>query len=164
MTRDDLLPFCADSTDDRECFRQPWSRGDYTYATNGHVLIRVPRLADVEDGTGPLPSPIQSVDALVQPADGAQWLPVPTVEMLAPVPCGWCGGIGKSFSECFCGGTGESNSIVRVTVGEVDYQARYLALLCRLPHCEIAPNGLKTAAIRFDGGVGALMPLRGETR
>jgi hypothetical protein len=46
MNKDDLMPFCEAS---RKGIAQPWSAGDYTYATNGRVLIRIPRLGDVPE-------------------------------------------------------------------------------------------------------------------
>ena len=49
----DLTKFCSkDKT--RSQINKPWSRGEYTYATDGHILIRVLRLADVpEDPAAP---------------------------------------------------------------------------------------------------------------
>ena len=37
----DLQRFCANETDPREHLRAPWRDGQWTYATNGHVCVRV---------------------------------------------------------------------------------------------------------------------------
>lgn len=46
ITIDMLQRFCADDHA-RATITKPFSFGDYTYATNGHVCIRVPRMAEV---------------------------------------------------------------------------------------------------------------------
>jgi len=53
MTRDDLLRFCAGEEDVSVGLRAPWTVGERSIACNGHVLIRVPRLADVEERDHP---------------------------------------------------------------------------------------------------------------
>lgn len=37
----DLQKFCAREHDPREHLRQPWDHRGFTYATNGHILVRV---------------------------------------------------------------------------------------------------------------------------
>ncbi len=44
----DLKPFCGDN-DIRYYLNEPFSEGEFTYATNGHILIRVPRRDDVPE-------------------------------------------------------------------------------------------------------------------
>jgi hypothetical protein len=39
----DLMPFCATPNDMRGYLRQPFTLGQYTLASNGHILIRVDR-------------------------------------------------------------------------------------------------------------------------
>jgi len=165
ITIDILKQFCLakDDLGVRAWMQAPWSRGEYSYATNRHVMLRVPRLAGVMEN----PKAVK-VDHLFPALDGLMWLPLPVVKPPQQVACGWCDGKGnygepKGHSmECDeCDGSGEVIPIVRIAVGGVDFQAIYFAWLSRLPRCEIAPNGQgKPAAIRFDGGVGAIMPLR----
>jgi hypothetical protein len=189
LTQEELRAFCG-TDDDRAWMHQPWSRCDYTYATNGKILIRVPRLADVEDGNYS-----KSCDNLVRPHDTAEWLPMPVVDMPEPetcsacegrkadmrcderegcgkltlssnkhdydVDCISCGGSGRLPTCPTCHGTGQVMPIDIVHVGEAAFQTRYLALFSRLPCCEIAATGPESvAAIRFTGGVGAIMPFR----
>ena len=47
----DLSHYCGDE-DDRPELSRPFSRGDYTYATNGHICVRIPRRADVPEIEG----------------------------------------------------------------------------------------------------------------
>lgn len=75
MTREELQKFCVDSVDARQNIARPWSRGGWSYATNRHILLRVPRLADVEE------NPIApDCDKLMQEtAPATNWMPVPIV-------------------------------------------------------------------------------------
>ena len=61
MNRADLQRFAA-GEDDLRSIHLPWSRGEWTYATNQHILVRVPRLADVEEN----PQPPRSQSKIVQ--------------------------------------------------------------------------------------------------
>ena len=38
----DLSKFCANESDPREHLRRPWKHGEWVYATNGHLCVRVP--------------------------------------------------------------------------------------------------------------------------
>lgn len=71
---------------------------------------------------------------------------MPGVERMTCVNCVNCGGSGKAFQE--------------VAVGEGTYSADYLAILAKLPGCEISPRTDEGSAFRFDGGHGWLMPVR----
>lgn len=74
MTKDDLKPFClkGEAYGALEALLVPWTKDGFTYATNGHILIRVPAMDDV-------------------PAD--QTGRVPKAENL--IPCSECDGRGK---------------------------------------------------------------------
>jgi len=131
----------------------PWSRGQYTYATNGHVIHRIPRQAEVPENADAV-----KCDHLFPPLDGLTWLPLPALQPPPLVECDYCEGADKDCDEC--NGTGIIMPIVRVTVGNADFQQAYLAMLGQFPDCQIAVTGPKApAVIRFDGGEGLLMPL-----
>src|SRR3990172_12374008 len=87
----------------------PWSAGEYSLATNGHVLIRVPRLADVperDDAPG--------TDSLFPYKEPPAWYPLavmPNVEGPAPITektCPDCNGtVGEEGADCpECDGDG----------------------------------------------------------
>ncbi|MCL2656112.1 MAG: hypothetical protein FWD62_01615 [Betaproteobacteria bacterium] len=78
--------------------------------------------------------------------------------------CGGCGqlgyGEGEAVSCMECAGLGEK-PYCPVKVGNASFDRRFLALIAPLPNVMIAPNGTEKAAyFQFDGGDGALMPMR----
>lgn len=42
LTLEQLQHFCAQADDEREYLRKPFKRGEFVYATNGHIGVRVP--------------------------------------------------------------------------------------------------------------------------
>jgi hypothetical protein len=49
LTKNDLQKFCATYDGTGRSIDKPWSRNVYTFATNGHVVIRIKRLDDVPE-------------------------------------------------------------------------------------------------------------------
>ena len=45
----DLTPFCARPESNRCQIESPWSRGKWTYATDGKIVVRVPRDPEVPE-------------------------------------------------------------------------------------------------------------------
>jgi len=161
MTLDELQTFC--STDPgRANLAVPWTRGDYTWATNGKILVRVPAIDGVEN------CPAAPDAALIFEKNGrdCEWQSVPTVAM--PLDdCHSCDGSG--FHECSCGdgnshpcgycnGTGKRlDREVQTAIGDARFAHCYLALI---PGWEISPGGHKDAAwIRKGDALGLLMPM-----
>ena len=102
MTPEELKKFCADEDDCRYYTHEPFSRGDYTYATEGHLIVRVPRLDLVEtdrsrEATKRLGEKVERMFADRNKA--AELLPIPAVDLLPITTCGDCGGTGKN-AEC----------------------------------------------------------------
>ncbi len=87
---------------------EPFSRGAYSYATDGHILVRVPRIATIADGIGPTG---KSLDDLVAVLDK----PLPQLDPLPAVSepnfphrdCKSCGGSGRVMKCKRCHGAGE---------------------------------------------------------
>lgn len=102
MNANDLLPFC--STDElRENLLKPFSVGEFTYATDGRIAVRVPRLPDV----GEIEKPV-GVERLFRegykPTAPAHEIPELTFRDLE---CKMCEGNGK-IRKCYdCDGEGE---------------------------------------------------------
>ena len=44
-----VLSKFASENQTRTGISRPWSRGKFTYATDGHILVRVPMIPGVED-------------------------------------------------------------------------------------------------------------------
>lgn len=88
-------------------------------------------------------------------------------------PCENCNGTGETQNEkdeyplglipCwFCNGSGEERQATDIGLGSFD--ARYLRLIASLPNARFTPNPINpeagVALFIFDGGRGALMPMR----
>ena len=155
----DLMPFC--STDPYMWFiAHPFSRGTFTYATNGCIIVRVPRRDGVPDGG------VKDPDAVMSK------LPTPTIPFPALVipenigPCPTCSGRGYKhdceFCECdceACSGIGR----IRATIifFDVCFDAKYIKQIQSLPNVLVAKSvGEEAMAFSFDGGIGAVKPLR----
>lgn len=161
-----LQHFCADADSARAyMIGRPWSRGAWTWATNGHIIVRVPRLAEVEENEA---APDAEARLAKQP-DPVAWIDVPAQEMPADVKCEICNGAGHPASaepcnkcghikDCeYCGGIGKVHNYSGVFVGAAAFQRRYLALL---QGWQIEPRGLEPAWIKNHSALGLLMPMR----
>lgn len=77
-------------------YGEPFSHGDYSYATNGHILVRVPRLPGIMREP---PMEISKLEALeLEPSHKGEWYDVP--ELPEKQGCAFCRGSGKV---AFCG-------------------------------------------------------------
>ncbi len=186
----DLLKFCSKREHHiQHGINEPFSRGEYTYATDGVVCIRVPRQADVTSEKGP-PAEELFTKAEAQPE---AWQPIPPFE-LTQHTCADCGGKGyvrlcnyckgqgckrcnnsgavgcdKEHSSVLemcedCYGTGTvkevGNNIVDGSAGKVRISSIYLDMIKELPNVQISPfDSTSVFRIRFDGGEGLLMPM-----
>lgn len=172
-----LNKFCS-KDDTRYRIQKPWSRGEYTYATNGHICVRVPRLADIEENPKAPDTEKLFSDALAR--EYPVWLEPPEVRVKL-VKCDLCGGMGGIFTnevcdECDGEGRFMMSEPVRFQINgkEIGLSNIYIALIRELAEAEI---GLTEAAaiplthgksgptgtpvmFRFDGGIGLLMPVR----
>ena len=96
MDKETLKQFCSYDNLRKEIM-EPWTRGDYTYATNGKIIIRVPRISDIPENPA-APNVNRSIP----------WNAPVFTEASAPIPdlpkdqflsCARCDGTGKN-SEC----------------------------------------------------------------
>ena len=171
-----LLKFCEDAFN--ENLELPYSIGDYTCATNGIILIRIPRLVEYpENPKAPDPEKIE------YERNPEKWYSVGDIKKPKSADCVFCKGQGKNFTcpECDgngivwlsnnyseypgidcnscngkgkikfceeCNGTGKVFQQTPMDFHGVAFDQRYLALLSGLPNCEIGLIS-KTATTPF---------------
>ncbi len=163
----DLQRFCSseDSYMSPKTGR-PWTRGDWTYATNGHVIVRLPEIAEITDNKeAPNATGLQWGSVVTDD----QWMKIDHIK-LELVDCEECEGGEKTphdCPDCSCECESCDNGKVfdksDVQVGSKKVQAKYLTLLQSLPGILVAPDATpawECIPFKFDGGEGLLMPLR----
>lgn len=97
--KDILQKFCAD----KPRIHAPWSRDGYTYATNGHVVIRVPEVDGISQSQeAPSLKPVLKYFDI----DPDIWYPLKKVKMPKPDVCGSCNGRGRDVACPECEGIG----------------------------------------------------------
>ena len=98
----ELLKKFVSQNDPREYMRAPFSRGEWTYATNGHIAVRVPKI----DGIATLAEKhIHQLESLFQSASGNDFIALPTLP--PPEKCQMCDGTGAAYECPECDGEGE---------------------------------------------------------
>lgn len=173
MNASDLQPFCYEHSG-RPNIRQPFSRGDFTFATNGALIVRVPRLEDVGEEGG---VDIEKINGTVA-VSGREPFQIDDIEKWEAAPkfptvsykevCEDCYEAGRVKDTCgTCSGLGVLTAwdfdCTAVKIGHRHFGPKLLFTLLRLPNLEFAPAiGAPEEPInfRFDGGCGVLMPLR----
>lgn len=186
----DLQKYCLIETADlcRPDVQTPYSRGEHSLATNGHIMVRVPRRADIHERDDAPRS--QTVEAMiVVPAPQL----LPRFEIPAPDTCHICqgyrrvrphGGIcdGEGCELCHytglwpdkdgthedretcpkCSGRGTiwpKNSHVLLSPDHA-IDPLYYTWLTELPGVEISLHAPGHVTFRFAGGDGILMGMR----
>ncbi len=170
MTKEELQAFCSkEDIGVRIITSKPFSKGDFTYATNGHLAVWLPRFEDAEEVDK---SP--DMERTVMPYHdelAGQMRP-----LRAPIPppadleeCPACDGTGREHSDCpecvcqcpGCDGTGKEDENTLVKIGERYFRTAYMRQIEKLQGLVISENGKNALAFRFDGGgKGLLMPVR----
>lgn len=163
----DLTPFCANEWEIRDWMRMPWTANGWTYATNGHLAVRVPSTEpDTEQpGTRIRPNNIAGLFRQHLEEEQGEFLLFPP---LLPVqPCMVCGGTGVVDDDdgpeaCInCWGT--KVDFTYQALGDAGFNSLYLHQLAALPQARIRTHGpQKAAAVIFDGGQALLMPMDEE--
>lgn len=169
----DLTKFCSRDHSNRT---KPFSRGKWTYATDGRICIRVPRLTDIPEN-----KKAPNCEQIFKKADENspyEWVAVPemTVET---VICFDCKGSGKwrdiddtnhPCEECDGEGKVQEIKAVKIPLGDLTIALSnvYLDLIRKeLSNPQIGlikeaeeSHPSMPVKIRFDGGEGLLMPIK----
>lgn len=165
----ELQQFCS-REETRPYICQPFSLGEFTYATNGHIIVRVARRADAGEQDILKQG---SVDKVLACHAGAEFKTFPTLSIPDAVrePCERCDGTGKEHADCDCcthkcencDGEGSCASRRSIAVGDVSFNVDYLLQLQKLPGFAFHRKpvvGIHPTPFIFDGGIGSIMPLR----
>jgi len=167
----DLKPFCSTDTM-RQSLMQPFSFGTHTYATNGHIIVRVSKRDDVPELIDKRPK-VENLKWGLRGAGAVKIIELPDreteecgdawEEMGKPREC--CPekeeGCPERASEGICW---KKKSIM---VGPSLFDVEYLRLIKALPEyvfypVPFDPQSYKHSAsyFTFDGGDGLLMPVK----
>ncbi len=166
MTLEQLQTFC--STDEtRAILMKPWSVGDKTVATDGRILVIVPRIPDVAENDKAPKLEAVTVDVIPksEPSPLPDKLPEPDMQ-----DCTFCYGDGhveigggKSVRCEECEGEKQYRKAIPIKVGTQNLSDLYLEKIKDLPNLKIfnhATDDSGAATFTFDGGSGLLMPIR----
>jgi hypothetical protein len=172
MNSEELKAFCHP---ERYKLQTPFSEGDYTFATDGLMCVRVPRLEDVPERENAPMNMLKNVFD-PNPSQGA-FVPLGLYEipgLKGNQRCEVCGGQGQHLcNKCEtlhncgkCDGQGEvGESPIAVTIGRHRVSHLLLNRIKALPAVWIAENANSDEqglTFRFHGGDGIVMPIRKE--
>jgi len=104
-----LEPFCAPSIPQ---LREPFSIGDFTYAANGHIMVRIPRRPGIPEADKDWRRQLEGgiLANLTAALADRSYGPLPLYgdhPGTPPTECGWCDGSGKVVKCADCDGDGE---------------------------------------------------------
>ena len=174
ITLEQLKPFCS-TDDERIVINEPASHGAFTWATDGRILVRVPRMAEVPE-VAEFPPVKPTWDATFDPSADFQPLPPLPDDPVPEVPCEECEGDGwRVCLECGtehscgkCRGAGIIEDRRWTLVGGHPFKVKYLHRIAALPDPRLAVTPMMDrgkvtgarASFIFDGGHGVLMGLK----
>lgn len=165
----DLKPFC--STDPvRPYLHAPFTQDGHTYATNGHILVRVAE----RPGVPPPPENKPRADKLFDKEWREPTMALPAFELPKEEfnDCERCDGLKSNYHDCECctcvcekcNEDGKVSSLTGVSVGICGaiFAAKYAKMLQALPGIRVAApkSGYDPMPFSFDGGDGIVMPLK----
>lgn len=163
MTTLNLQPFCSTWNPN---YKIPWSRGFYTFATDGSIIVRMPIVADIPDNPDS-PDALRLWASVSISGDPVSIPELPPVKMTR---CEDCLGESKAaIQECEeCSGTGMVRGIQSTIIAGMTFADKYLELIKALPGYKFYPvkydfnlgKSPPPSPFTFDGGEGLLMPVK----
>jgi len=166
----DLKPFCGSL---KKCLMQPFSFGEHTYATNGHIIVRVPRRGGVPELTDDRPT----VEKLNWDGERGEAAEIPELPERIPEECGDAWEDEETGYRVCCedkddpcdirAGEGICWKLQSIHVGPGIFNVEYLRLIKGLPGYVFYPvawgekeYSANASYFTFDGGDGLLMPCK----
>jgi hypothetical protein len=184
----DLTPFCLlnklehYSPEVNQILSAPFSIGDHTYASNGHICVRIPRRPDAPEfrETPDTSKALFSAPKLFLDTVGYCQLAPLNLPEVEEKTCSACGGRGTKHDcpNCTCPcpndcNDGKSIREVFVKISGATFQANYVRRMLALPDLHVSKtikryvNGnehMRLLRFRFDGGEGALAAIWGSVK
>lgn len=168
----DLNRFCeTDPETSRTWMLRPFSAGDWSYATDGFIIVRVPRVPGIDEDAEGGPR----CEKLFAETPASDYQPVPPIvlpETTEQDECEHCDGRGMLHDcpscQCrcyYCDGTGIEPAWSGLTFGFGDsyFHARQIARIKDLPGLKFGKtNKMEAMRFAFDGGEGMVMPHRNK--
>ncbi|MBB1489471.1 hypothetical protein [Oceanospirillum sediminis] len=169
---DQITAFCEQALYSEQQFNLPFSTGDYSYATNGHLMIRVPRITGVPEMASDYIASPDVFDHYLSDDPDLCFVPVTSFDL--PGHCPDCEGTGwHSFAtrgwlydtpckSCKGSGLGISEHIIHWPEALVQhYRSDYLRQLEQLPELAVCEQPDRSMIrFRFSEGEGLLMAVR----
>jgi hypothetical protein len=106
----DIQKFCADEYGFRDYLKKPFSKGDFTYATNAHIAVEIPRVAGAPEFTE-VGAP--DVDKLIKASAPLRDMrSLPAIRKAGEHPkCEQCNGLGAVAQCNSCMGSGRASPV-----------------------------------------------------
>lgn len=171
-----LKTFCRLNDPFRPYFESPLSDSKWTYASDGYVAIRVPRMPEITSDSAQIPALPKLFEEYPLPTDESGWV--------LPFTCDGCKGTGEwtcptcnAVHACdMCEGEGFEAAVgpafrqdegkTYLSIGCQWFDVKYLRQIARLPKLRVYPcnDAAKELSqplrFSFDGGSGLLMSVR----
>lgn len=168
----DLDRYCSKESSSN--LSRPFSHGEFTYASNGAIAVRVPRHAAPLAAEGQLEAALH-LERLFGGTEDAELKPfkITLPAPKAPGECDSCDGTGHAHPDCpdcecacnDCDGNGFFEESRRIRINRsIDLDEKLLRLMLELGQVAIActdlavHHGLCPIRFRFEGGDGLIMP------
>jgi len=164
----DFKRFC---NPDKLSLRRQWSHGEWTYASNGHMGIAVPRLPEIDENPC-----APNLEEILAALDFSSCQPfsvnLPPKKKGKVMRCRSCDGLEKEHDcpdcQCICEhckGKGTTKAydkkIISIGIGSAIFRLSYIRILQSLHGFKfpLSPDRYRASPFLFDGGRGCIMPV-----
>src|SRR3972149_1588734 len=143
ITIDQIKQFCGSIDTKRHNIHLPWSREEYSYATNGHVIIRIPRHPEINEN----PDAPDAAKLFSNTLPPGEYIDIPQLPEPILSNCSVCRGTGRiagepNWIECKECDNGKIAELQKITIQgvifEVIFNVEYLRKISKLPNAKIA--------------------------
>ena len=156
----DLKQFCGGESELRTWLRKPWAYNGFTYAANGHIMVKC--VGDTVPPAGLRPGQVpKNIDVMIARARPGTIAAIPS-SLPSLVVCESCQGTGYDVNDDWfrCPSCTRGYKPDISYVNGIKFALDYITTISRLPSVVFRVNGKTSAAhFAFDGGEGLVMPI-----